>query len=98
MSNLNHTNSHHQTIHQTQHPHPLFTTILLTRTTPTSINTPHPERRPVPATDPRIRLIPLEGLAIPLVSAVVAHPTVGAARAVAVGNSGAGEGKEGKEG
>lgn len=71
---------------------------LLTRTTPTSINTPHPERRPIPATDPRIRLISLERLAIPLVGAVIAHPALGAARAVAVGDAGVGEGKEGEEG
>ena len=106
MRNLNHTNSHHETIHQTQlppqrsppsTPQPSLTN-LLTRTTPTSINTPHPERRPIPATDPRIRLITLEGLPIPLVGAVVAHPAVRATRAVAVGDAGAGKGKEGRRG
>ncbi|OBT80136.1 hypothetical protein VF21_00595 [Pseudogymnoascus sp. 05NY08] len=51
--------------------------------------------RPIPAVDPGILFIPLEGLPVPFVGAAVPDP---AAYAVAVGDAGVGEGEEGEEG
>lgn len=101
MSNLDYTIYHQTAIYQNQlsiisHPHysppslphpPL--THLLTGTIITLILAPHPQRRPFPAVNSGVLLLHDEGFAIPLVGAVVAHPAVGAARAVAVGDAGA---------
>lgn len=65
---------------------------LRTRATPTSISAAHPKRRPVPAPDAGIPLVADEGRAIAFVGAVVSDPAVFAARAVAIGDAGCGNG------